>query len=571
MSQFTPSGRISLVGNANDPDIIYYNASIVNNTTNDVGLGNIAVLDPPITFNETRDTAIIKDCSRYNFSIIRFVVNGGNKDLPLFIPSVQSSTGQTNVNLTSYAVALSYSGLKADGVTPLNIVSYGNYENDNTTPGFTYVIYVPETQNPILAPIPRTTASINYVNVWDGAYQYVKDNIVYVVSQNQYYQANIPSVGQDPTLKTYTTVGGNTVYYWKTVSDSLGNPQDVSSRYYWVYSYTHWLSLIQDALEVANSNLYQNYVDSGGDPTVYASYSTTAPMWITTNPTPVITYNNTTQLFSIAYPPSYLSLDQQQSYGYTPTTDAPQLCLYMNQNMFGLFAGFDNTYYNTVDPVYSYGSPSPPHDVALFAINRWAYPSTQKFPVGFANKMIVSIPLVNLGDSKGYTAGPANVVRLVDVDGDVKKQFVVVMTQDYASTSTLWSPIDSIVFTTALLPVQNEQTAPPNVLGRQNVGNSSATSASAFSPIITDIALDLGNDGTAWRKMLYYSPSAEYRLSDFQNSKADIRSIDIQVFWRNRLDNNLYPVSMFNLSSVSIKVMFRKKLDLAKSEKLGLY
>jgi hypothetical protein len=133
------------------------------------------------------------------------------------------------------------------------------------------------------------------------------------------------------------------------------------------------------------------------------------------------------------------------------------------------------------------------------------------------------------------------------------------MTQNYVSTSTLWSPIDSIVFTSTLLPLQNEQTAPPNTLGTRNTGNSTATSQSAFSPIITDVSLDLGSDPSAYRKMIYYAPSAEYRMADFQNSKQDIRNIDIQVFWKNRLDNQLYPVSMFNLSSVSFKLMFRKK------------
>jgi hypothetical protein len=69
--------------------------------------------------------------------------------------------------------------------------------------------------------------------------------------------------------------------------------------------------------------------------------------------------------------------------------------------------------------------------------------------------------------------------------------------------------------------------------------------------------------------MIYYAPSAEYRMADFQNSKQDIRNIDIQVFWKNRLDNQLYPVSMFNLSSVSFKLMFRKKTYLAKGENKG--
>jgi hypothetical protein len=104
----------------------------------------------------------------------------------------------------------------------------------------------------------------------------------------------------------------------------------------------------------------------------------------------------------------------------------------------------------------------------------------------------------------------------------------------------------------------NEQQAPPNNIGAGNIGTNS-TSQSAFAPIITDVSLDLSSDGTGYRKMIYYAPNAEYRMADFQNSKQDIRSIDIQVFWKNRLDNQLYPLSMFNLSSVSFKLMFRKK------------
>jgi hypothetical protein len=39
------------------------------------------------------------------------------------------------------------------------------------------------------------------------------------------------------------------------------------------------------------------------------------------------------------------------------------------------------------------------------------------------------------------------------------------------------------------------------------------------------------------------------------------------VFWKCRLDNTLYPVTMFNLSSVSIKMLFRHKSVLAKSDR----
>jgi hypothetical protein len=32
------------------------------------------------------------------------------------------------------------------------------------------------------------------------------------------------------------------------------------------------------------------------------------------------------------------------------------------------------------------------------------------------------------------------------------------------------------------------------------------------------------------------------------------------VFWKFRLTGELFPINMFNLSSVSIKMMFRKKI-----------
>jgi hypothetical protein len=115
--------------------------------------------------------------------------------------------------------------------------------------------------------------------------------------------------------------------------------------------------------------------------------------------------------------------------------------------------------------------------------------------------------------------------------------------------------------------------APPNALGTRNTGISTATAASAFTPIITDVAIPLSapEGAAAYRQMIYYTPTSEYRMADFQNSKQDIRNIDVQVFWKNRLDNNLYPLTMFNLSSVSIKLMFRKKSILSKSERSGGY
>jgi hypothetical protein len=134
------------------------------------------------------------------------------------------------------------------------------------------------------------------------------------------------------------------------------------------------------------------------------------------------------------------------------------------------------------------------------------------------------------------------------------------MEQEAISTDSLWSPISSLVFTSTLLPIKAEATGAPVILGNGNLGFSSATVQSAFQPIITDITADTSVRGSyAYRGFIYYTPTAEYRLSDFSPSKQEIRNIDIQVYWKCRLDNQLYPVQMYNLSSVSLKVMFKKR------------
>jgi hypothetical protein len=65
--------------------------------------------------------------------------------------------------------------------------------------------------------------------------------------------------------------------------------------------------------------------------------------------------------------------------------------------------------------------------------------------------------------------------------------------------------------------------------------------------------------GGSYRQFISYLPTAEYRISDFGDSRSPISSVDVKVYWKNRLNGQLYPVQMVNLSSVHFKLMFRKK------------
>lgn len=491
------AGRFEYVGGtAESPSYVYYNCDIINNRTDDINQSLLASPDPQVRFNETRDTALIKDSSQYEFSIIRFTMNGANRDLPLFIPNIQ--TGQTDVNRTTYSTAISY---QQSWNTNLGVISF------NIAPQPTFVAYVPETQNAVLAPTPRP-----------------------------------------PTVE-----------------------QDLSTRYYWVYTYQHWLNLVNATLLASHQSLFTQFQAAWAaypgltDPFPYANFAA----FQAAVQTPQMVYlEESKPLFTLfADSDGYgARLEPFTAIPYAPgvagAATQPRERLFFNTNMYGLFANFANIYWNRIDiGSFSYDGityPGFPNSPTLAPGNPlYTYPLGY-VPEGYVNEMSFANKFYqNVEDFR--LAPYSGVPPLGYVPLSAQKVYWRLV-QDYKSVDSLWSPISSIVFTTTLLPIKLENASAPNILGTGNLGDSAPTSKSAFEPIITDIALDTALGGADdYRQFIYYAPSAEYRMSDLSPSKQEIRNIDIQVFWKNRLNNQLYPVNMFNLSSVSLKMMFRHK------------
>lgn len=480
------SGFEYVGGTKDEADYIYYNADIINNRASDLTAG-VVVSNPQIRFNETRDTPIIKDASKYNFSIVRFSMNGPGLDLPLFIPDVFE--GQPDVNKTSYAVALTYNQTWNTSLGPITFNIAGD-------PFF--VQYSPEVLNTVLAPVP-------------------------------------PS----PVVK-----------------------QDVSTQYYWVRTYSHWVRLVNQTLlnswiaPVATAygakSVWLKFAEAWtaaglvgpADPFPYPLLGGTEAFAAFIQP-PNIQYNPTTNLFSIQADSYAFGEFINPSPGggpFVPTpyvagppgvagqASAPQSRLFFNSNTYNLFANFEANYYNSL----SIGGLPP-----LAPGYTWE--------ILFPNK--------NWENLVSYTQPPYNTyVPLAN------QKIYWINVQDYPSNDNLWSPCGAIVFTTSLIPIRAEQVSAPVVYGENNLGDSAGVTASAFVPIITDIAVPLSPEGAqAYRSFIYYTPTAEYRLGDFGPSQQDVRNIDIQVFWRNRLNNQLYPVSIPNGGTVNFKLMFKHR------------
>jgi hypothetical protein len=349
----------------------------------------------------------------------------------------KASNPTNDVNLTIYSVSLKVAV---------------NYTVGGTTASNTFqttqpIIYVPETQDQVIAPVPN--------------------------------------------------------------AETCQTAQDVSTRYYWVYTYSHFLDLVNTAFQACVTDLNTQF-----NAWYLTTFSVAGPSLQIE--APAITYNPNNNLFSI-YADCYGFGGAARKSAGTAADENVQI--YMNNNCFGLFAGFNNVYHNTNDELTN----------EIIITN-----------ILYQNIITTSVPPA--GSTK---PGPAT----------DKSYWLIV--QDYESTSTLWSPVENIVFVSTLLPLVYEQTADPVRFGNGN-DSQFGNSQSLFTPIITDIALARQN-AADYRSYIQYVPTAEYRIASFQRSKQPINNIDIQLFWRNRLDSNLYPMEMFNCSSVSIKIMFRRR------------
>lgn len=493
------------------PDIIYYNGDIINNSTD-----TPENYDPQIRFSETRDVAILKDASLYNFSIVRFTMNGPGRDIPLFIPQIDSNPAtqllSPDVNKSVYntviSATLTFEDVAGNPRT-ITIFSTNSLATALSREYGHWVEWQPEIKDPYLSPTP------------DGP----------------------------------TTV-------------AVGR-QNLSSRYYWCMSYSWWINLVNKAFATCHSAIQTQFNTLWTTPIANGGWGNVGPAPTLRTQSPTVNYNPTSNLFTLSadalgygYNPIKGTIDATSSATVPSLVEGRELYqMFFNENMYGLFGNFKTilnlnnnwtSFYTGINSALTTPMASVPSgwgtnqlDFYAIIVENLNYQNVLTTPV---------IPAPGVGDPIPTPTASKSYWQIV---------------QDFESTSTLWSPVASIVFTSGFLPVVNELTGYPIVFGTSN--NNSSTVPSAFQPIITDVAL-ANTSAQDYKGFINYTPTAEYRITSFTKGKNEIRQIDIQVWWKNRLDGKLYPLQMYNLSSCTLKLMFRKRGStihgLGKSEKI---
>jgi hypothetical protein len=418
MAYFT--SQIQTMGAGADPDLVYYNATIVNNAT----ATEVITFDPSATFQDTRDTPIVRDASKYQVSVEYFSINGGTKFLPIFIPSMANGSS-TNTNYT----------------ITFSAKSGANYYQNTQT-----IVWVPENDNLGLS-------------------------------------------SQDP-------------------------------QYYFCYTYTHWVNLVNTALRAA----WQAVKTAG-------SIGTLCPFF---------EFDETTGLFSL-YEDVNTSVSSSsgttttiigaggtlpQPYGDTTSTTgyltSEQSFVGFDTNLEGLLTNFDTLYYGV--GVSWGGGFNYPQNIVL--VN----------PSQLNNKIV---SLVSPVTGAAYSTA----------------RVYVRIAQDFISTGSLWSPVSSLVLGTQQIPVRMESSAPPVAIGGTNTG-ANVSSASQFQKVLLETPIN-ALTADLWRGFILYQPLVP-TFSSLTPSQQEIKNIDLQIYVRNRLTNALLPLALYNLGSVTLRLCFKR-------------
>jgi hypothetical protein len=132
------------------------------------------------------------------------------------------------------------------------------------------------------------------------------------------------------------------------------------------------------------------------------------------------------------------------------------------------------------------------------------------------------------------------------------------MSEEHASLGS-WSQLESIVLTTAQIPVRSEVIQATQFLSSQLVNpNPSVQTAGQFASrqILTDFVPTLDPFGNVGDVLQFY-PNGPLRYMDMLHS-GPLNVIDLSIFWTDRYQN-IYPLMLSPQSFASVKLFFKRR------------
>ena len=527
---------VEIQGKRATPDRVYYNGTVINNTLTSVKLAD----DPNVVFQDQRQTAIVQDAANYEVAVQNFSLNGCSKTLPLFIPQISpilltgvQVTQAALVGYTNQTIVYTYNPSSGQELIP------GNYVQ--SVDGFPTYFFNFSTPTKVIA-VTATTFTITVVTPTNSP-----PNIETSLSANcSYYDpSDITTTIYSVTLSI--SIGGSNnatdTQYIKwvpenkasyTIIPATANPVQIETDYYYCYTYTHWIELVNTALRTAWTNLRGQG---------QAQFGTLCPWFEYDQVTSLFSVNQDSKTCMVPYGTALpVPYSVTASTGANYTTGEYSF-VGMNSCLENLLTNFSSTYFA--------------------AGQKWGS-SSAFLPESVINMGLPLSLLVTGGSSDDTAVGVSlrtqprtSIFQLVDpfTGSAIADAFFARLPQDYNSTGSIWSPIASFVLATSTIPVRNEASANPITFGTKNIGSISA--GGAFQKVLIETPIDAVT-ADIWKGFVYYNPQVT-SFASLDPSHESISDIDISLFWRNRLTNSLIPVHIPNQGSMSFRLLFKRK------------
>jgi hypothetical protein len=153
---------------------------------------------------------------------------------------------------------------------------------------------------------------------------------------------------------------------------------------------------------------------------------------------------------------------------------------------------------------------------------------------------------------------PFNISRTADpiplLQGRYKECVNMVIKSDINKFNLTMSTVDALVITTTNIPIQKEYNTKVMTTETNNLGNN--TNKGTFLNILYTLNLPNGTkDSVITLPMI-----PEHKKNYMMTLNTELKVIDLQFWWKNRLTNELTPLVMPQNSSILFKLRFRKEL-----------
>jgi len=128
------------------------------------------------------------------------------------------------------------------------------------------------------------------------------------------------------------------------------------------------------------------------------------------------------------------------------------------------------------------------------------------------------------------------------------------MYQNFPTLKAMCNPVESIVFTTGMIPVNQTLISSPVVFGSDGNYGSVANNDN-LTPQLTDFIVPV--EGLESYKPVVYYNATKYRLKDMRGN-SPLSGVNMAIFWKTRF-GTLIPFLLSQGCSADVKIMFRRK------------